>query len=92
MVKYINKQINELQGLVDVKCVNRFALVKFTIPNATNMYSFSTDNHQIEFILVLGKNYPLSPPRVHVRNNLLQPGISDCRDLLPNIIGTLAVM
>lgn len=92
MVKYINKQICELQGLIDIKCVNRFTLVKFTVPNSTNLYSFSTDHHCIEFVLVLGKNYPLSPPRVHIRNNLLQPGINDCRDLLPDIIGKVHLM
>lgn len=68
--------------------MNRFTLVKFQVPSATNLYSFSSDNHYIVFIFVLGKNYPLSPPRVHIKNNLLKPGINDCRDLLPDIIGT----
>mgnify|MGYP000081244046 CR=1 FL=1 len=82
------KQILEVKGLELVKSLARFTMVKFKIPSTSDSYSFTSDNHSIEFVVVLGKNYPMTPPRVHIKTNLLKPGINDCRDLLPHIIGT----
>lgn len=86
MAEFVSSQIEELQGLEDVRCTNRFAIVKFKLPSQTKTYSFNTDHNEILFMFVLGKNYPLTPPRVHLKNGLLKPGLSDCRDYLTNII------
>ena len=51
------------------------------------MYTFSINNTaQIQIIVILGKGYPVFPPRVYLKSPVTQPNINDCRDLLSELI------
>jgi hypothetical protein len=86
LVSLISSQLLDLQYVPSLLCTPGLAIIKFRVPNITEAYHYITDNHYIEFCIVLSKGYPVVAPRVHVKDKLLLPGINDCRDLLYTII------
>lgn len=35
---------------------------------------------------MIGKAYPVLPPRIHLLTELTEPGFNDCRDLVKDIM------
>lgn len=47
IISIINSQLLELHYLPELKCLNKFAIIKFSVPCSGQNYKFTTDNHEI---------------------------------------------
>lgn len=56
------------------------------MPEKTAEYSYTVENHLIEFVVLLGKGFPKSPPRIFLKTVIGSPSYSDQRDFLGAIL------
>jgi hypothetical protein len=63
--------------------------IEIELPTQTENYHHQVKNRKfISFMIVLGKGFPITAPRVHLMTEISDIAFNDCRDLVRVLLGS----
>lgn len=81
-IKFLTESQSEIQKTIKKISKDEYH-VNITIPSSLSKFALD-----IELLLLIQKNYPFNPPKLFFITKFIFPHLSDCRDILEDVLET----